>query len=1052
MTFFVGRCMRHRLELSCFAAFLQAKLESRQLTVREMNFRFYNLRLDTVNQCVWRDDTRLSLTPKAFGVFRYLVEHPGRLVTHDELLEALWPETFVQPEVLRKYILEIRRVLDDRHSKPSFVETLPKRGYQFLAPVSPEHPNTPIETGERPRAVLVGRRNALTELGLRYDQARQGNRQIVFVTGEAGIGKTTLLQAFLLQAGRERDVRVLQGQCVEGFGGKEPYYPLLDALGRFLRGPEAASMIQVLASKAPTWLVQLPSSVTPEQQANLRQEIIGTTRERMVREFCEALEFLAASNGLILALEDLHLVDHSTLDVISALSRRHEFCKLLLIGTYRPVDVILQRSPLKILKQDLVVHKLCAELLLERFEASEIAEYLVARFPGSTFPNELVEQIHRHSDGNALFMVALTEDLVKNGTISGRPGNWKVSTRFKDVQLELPETIRELFGLQFAQLSTEESTIVKTASVTGDQFSSLAASVISGMDPARVEEICETLAEREQFIRNIGTDTSSEFPSGQYEFKHSLYREFLYKNLSPAKRRASHRRLAERMECLLAPGSLRAAAELALHFEKAREYARAIHYLVLASENADRRHAPKDTLHILQHALDLLPNLAQESGRGLELELFSRIAGAYYALGKMVESAELYAKVAVRAEELGNLAVRVNALIREASSASFFDSERCIATGEKAVRAGAELEDSELRACAQILAPLWRIVFNGWDHKDAELCAAAMAKLTSSSTHTPSLEDRIRYGQILYAQIQCIQADYRGALDNLEACVPKLLETQNTWEYFSSHMARAAAYMGLGKLGDALRMLRTGMEISERAGNDPWVRSLRAAMAHLKYLAFDFKGALREAEELLQAGWNVPGQAWTLVAITAGLCELELGNPRKALESFARANKDPARPRGFLDWYWRLLALFGSSQAWLAIEKVPNAERDADLFLRETLACADRSLQALAWAVKAEIAKVRQQRSEARNLCEKAISAAKNCEVPIIAWRVHAIAARVCQSAGDTAAAEQHRERARNFLLGLASSIENLEPLRVSILEAPHFKDLGASTVARPQR
>jgi DNA-binding winged helix-turn-helix (wHTH) protein len=96
---------------------------------------FDPFRLDVVNQCLWRGQARVPLMPKPFAVLQYLVEHPGRLVSRDELLEAVWPDTYVQPEVLRRYILEIRRVLGDRPDAPHFVQTFPKRGYQFIAPV-----------------------------------------------------------------------------------------------------------------------------------------------------------------------------------------------------------------------------------------------------------------------------------------------------------------------------------------------------------------------------------------------------------------------------------------------------------------------------------------------------------------------------------------------------------------------------------------------------------------------------------------------------------------------------------------------------------------------------------------------------------------------------------------------------------------------------------------------------------------------------------------------------------------------------------------------------
>src|ERR1700730_3088703 len=104
---------------------------------------FKAFRLDTTNHLLWRNGDRVPLAPKAFDVLAYLVEHAGRLVTQDEILEALWPETYVNPEVLRKYILEIRKVLGDRPNNPEFVETVPKRGYRFIAPVLEESATEP---------------------------------------------------------------------------------------------------------------------------------------------------------------------------------------------------------------------------------------------------------------------------------------------------------------------------------------------------------------------------------------------------------------------------------------------------------------------------------------------------------------------------------------------------------------------------------------------------------------------------------------------------------------------------------------------------------------------------------------------------------------------------------------------------------------------------------------------------------------------------------------------------------------------------------------------
>jgi TolB-like protein/DNA-binding winged helix-turn-helix (wHTH) protein len=107
---------------------------------------FKAFRLDTANHILWRNEDRVPVAPKSFDVLAYLIEHAGRVVTQDEILEALWPETYVNPEVLRKYILEIRKTLGDRAENPEFIETVPKRGYRFVAPLVDERTDEPADS------------------------------------------------------------------------------------------------------------------------------------------------------------------------------------------------------------------------------------------------------------------------------------------------------------------------------------------------------------------------------------------------------------------------------------------------------------------------------------------------------------------------------------------------------------------------------------------------------------------------------------------------------------------------------------------------------------------------------------------------------------------------------------------------------------------------------------------------------------------------------------------------------------------------------------------
>src|SRR6266436_3476895 len=194
---------------------------------------FPPFRLDTVNQCLWRGDgaaeERILLAPRAFAVLRYLVEHPGRLVAHDELLEALWPKTYVQPEVLKTHVAAIRAVLGDDARKPIFIETLSRRGYRFIAPVTegglashaaaressataatPAGP-PPSRTTNLPEAVseLIGREAELGQITALVTEHR-----LVSLVGAGGIGKTRLG----LEVGRHLLPRFADGVFVAELG------------------------------------------------------------------------------------------------------------------------------------------------------------------------------------------------------------------------------------------------------------------------------------------------------------------------------------------------------------------------------------------------------------------------------------------------------------------------------------------------------------------------------------------------------------------------------------------------------------------------------------------------------------------------------------------------------------------------------------------------------------------------------------------------------------------------------------------------------------------
>ncbi len=513
--------------------------------------------MDFENQCLWRyaeteDQECILLTPKAFGVLRHLVEHAGRLVTQGELLDAVWPDTHVQPAVLNNQILNIRNALGDSPKSPVFIETLPRRGYRFIAPISqrvagPNGSHVKTESGASSRK-LVGREKALDELRDAHRLALKDQRQIVFIPGEIGIGKTTLVDEFQRQAAANLpDLRIARGQCVEGYGGKEPYYPMLEALGQLCRGADGDSVTRTLASQAPTWLAQFPALMKREHREMLRREILGATRERMLREIGDALETIASVNPLLLVFEDLQWVDPCTVDLLSALARRRDAAKLMMLAMYRPADLESGNAPLNALTRDLLVRRLCHEIALEPLTEMETNEYLASGAPGSTQPEPLAALVYRRSEGNPLFMVTVLEHLAEQGVVSWEQGHWRAGVSLKDIDPGVPDCLRKTIEAQIERLTAEEQRVLEAASLNSmgrTRFGVASRSVAIDMDPETFEGVCEALSRRHRILRTAGPEKLANGSiSACYEFVHSLYRDVCYRRIALGRRAKLQRRL-----------------------------------------------------------------------------------------------------------------------------------------------------------------------------------------------------------------------------------------------------------------------------------------------------------------------------------------------------------------------------------------------------------------------------------------------------------------------------------------------------------------------------
>src|SRR5262245_57904385 len=185
--------------------------------------------LDITHGRLWRGEQGVHLRPRSLALLRYLAEHPARLVTKAELWQHVWAGTHVTDAVLRASVKEIRAALGDVAAAPHYLETVGRQGYRFLmgGDLNVPSPSTP--------GPIVGRQREVDTLQRWFQRAAADDRQLVFVSGEVGAGKTTVIDLWLARLAAGSQPRVAWGQCVEHYGAGEPYLPLLEALGQLSR-------------------------------------------------------------------------------------------------------------------------------------------------------------------------------------------------------------------------------------------------------------------------------------------------------------------------------------------------------------------------------------------------------------------------------------------------------------------------------------------------------------------------------------------------------------------------------------------------------------------------------------------------------------------------------------------------------------------------------------------------------------------------------------------------------------------------------------------------
>ncbi len=590
---------------------------------------FPPFRIDRRRGCLVRNDRAIALRPKTWEVLCYLAQRPGVLVSKGELLDAVWDGVVVGEDTLSKSISEIRVALGDDARAPRFVETVHRRGFRFIARISPKEDAEPIRQAAESRngAVdIVGRAAETERLQRALDEAAQGQRQLLFVTGEPGIGKTALVSAFarsLAGSAESGEIWVASGGAVGPVTQPEPYYPVLEALDRLARIVPQDLLVERMRRVAPTWLVQLPWLLQADDADELRAALGEVHPQRMLREFAALVEELTQHGTLVMILEDLHWSDTATVDLLSILAQRPEKARLLVVATFRPAEVAITDHPLATTRAQLRSRRLWQEMALPFLKVEVITQYLERRFPGATFVGELSALLHRQTDGNPLFIEAVLDQLLMRGWIVHTDPGWALTVPLDRLQLDVWEDLREMIRSHLESLPPSDRALIERAAVAGIEFDPEDL-MHANLTREGAESACMRLARAHHLLMPCATDSLRQHHAKKYGFVHALCRQAIYDEIPESRRCAVHGEIGAHLEARLGNQAAARASELATHFRLAGDFKRAVSYLARSADRARLRFSPREAAACLTSALELIPSLDdadERARRELEIRL-----------------------------------------------------------------------------------------------------------------------------------------------------------------------------------------------------------------------------------------------------------------------------------------------------------------------------------------------------------------------------------------------------------------------------------------------
>jgi tetratricopeptide (TPR) repeat protein/archaellum biogenesis ATPase FlaH len=461
-----------------------------------------------------------------------------------------------------------------------------------------KEPSKEAAPSENPiyRRVFVGREPELKQLQTAFDGAMSGQGALMMVMGEPGIGKTALCEQLSTYV-TLRGGKTLVGHCYEEGSLSLPYLAFVEAMRSYVLSREVKNLREELGTGAAD-IARIVSEIRERLKVKLRpQKDPEEERYRLMQAVTSFLTNAACVQPLLVVLEDLHDADKGTLDMLTHVSRHLAGTRLLVVGTYRDVEV--DRShPLSAALAELRRVATYGRVTLRGLNPDEVRRMLES-ITRESVPWGLAEAVHRQTEGNPLFVQEVVRYLAEEGLITQKEGRWRPA---KDTPLEMniPEGLRDVIGKRLSLLSKECNQLLSVASVIGREF---------GIDTLRavvaMKEDIFVNALREA-VRLSVLEERSQVGVVRYRFAHAFFRQTLYEEMIAPQRLKLHQQVARALEKQYEKRLEEHAAELAEHFSQSTDPAdlkKAIEYGEMAAKRASDVYAYGEAIRLLEQAL-----------------------------------------------------------------------------------------------------------------------------------------------------------------------------------------------------------------------------------------------------------------------------------------------------------------------------------------------------------------------------------------------------------------------------------------------------------------